>query len=216
MDNSKPLWADQEEPTTFGLPRQRFGAYPAYPPASPPRVTMSEALQQMAAGAAADAADFQKRLEVARAKDDAAYQAARAAAAAEAHAEEVSVAERLERFAKLIATVEREITHNMPAGSPQLVVLLLRALYIHVERSYGYGTGSDPFANLIGGVEAIEREFGIELPKAATVALRTEDKRRRIQGWFKDGRLAGDSIVDAFIDQANYILMWALALMYDG
>jgi len=71
---------------------------------------------------------------------------------------------------------------------------------LHRSKGADYGSADDPFANL----RAAE-SFGI--PNWQGVAIRMEDKMRRIRAFCRKGELANESIEDSFLDLANYAML---------
>ena len=76
---------------------------------------------------------------------------------------------------------------------------------LHKRKGADYGEDADPFANL----RAAEA-FGF--PAWQGVALRMEDKMRRIRTFIKKGELQNESLEDSFLDLANYAML-GLALL---
>ena len=71
---------------------------------------------------------------------------------------------------------------------------------LHKKKGEDYGEDLDPFANL-RSAEA----FG--LPAHIGVLVRMEDKMRRLRTFAKKGKLANESVEDAFLDLANYAML---------
>lgn len=71
---------------------------------------------------------------------------------------------------------------------------------LHRKKGADYGTDSDPFANL----RAAE-DFGLE--PWLGVALRMDDKMKRIKAFVRNGNLQNESLADSFIDLANYAML---------
>lgn len=71
---------------------------------------------------------------------------------------------------------------------------------LHRKKGADYGTDDDPFANLRAA-----GEFG--LPPWVGVALRMEDKMRRIKAFIRKGQLENESVEDSLLDLANYAML---------
>lgn len=93
-------------------------------------------------------------------------------------------------------------------GDPRFHACLKEMGDLHDERQKGYGTKTDPFAN----VRASEG-WGISPWMGAMI--RGCDKIRRLQTFAQTGELAGERVEDAFLDLANYAVI-ALVLYREG
>lgn len=69
---------------------------------------------------------------------------------------------------------------------------------IHDQKQEDYGTEEDPFNN----VRASAREWGVTPWFGAM--LRATDKVKRLQTFYRTGRLTNESVIDAFNDLAVY------------
>lgn len=71
---------------------------------------------------------------------------------------------------------------------------------LHRRKGADYGIVDDPFANL----RAAE-DFGI--PSWVGVALRMNDKMKRMQAFVRNGKLVNESVEDSLLDMANYAML---------
>lgn len=88
----------------------------------------------------------------------------------------------------------------MPKGDPRFHAKLQVIGDLHDKKQEDYGRETDPFAN----VRASE-QFGI--PGWLGSIMRANDKMVRIQKFALDGKLANESVKDAFMDLAVYSLI---------
>lgn len=86
------------------------------------------------------------------------------------------------------------------AGDPRFHAALKEMGDLHDERQRGYGTKTDPFAN----VRASEA-WGV--PAWQGAMIRGCDKIKRLQTFAATGQLAGEKVEDAFLDLANYAII---------
>lgn len=97
--------------------------------------------------------------------------------------------------------------HDM-TGDPRFHAVLKEMGDLHDERQRGYGTPTDPFAN----VRASEA-WGI--PAWQGAIIRACDKIKRLQTYATTGQLSGERVEDAFLDLANYAAI-GLVLFREG
>lgn len=77
-----------------------------------------------------------------------------------------------------------------------------------LKKGQDYGTATDTFAN----VRATE-DFGV--PAYIGAAMKCADKLKRLQSFYRNGRLENESIEDAFLDLAVYAAI-GLCLYREG
>ncbi len=86
------------------------------------------------------------------------------------------------------------------AGHPAYLALLDDMRELHLRKSADYGTDADPLANYRSANEfAVSAWVG--------VMLRASDKMQRIKRFACSGRLANESVEDAFMDLAAHALI---------
>lgn len=87
-----------------------------------------------------------------------------------------------------------------PPGDPRFHAVLKEMASLHDERQQGYGTSSDPFANI-----RASEAWGI--PAWQGAMMRGCDKIKRLQTYAETGILSGERVEDAFLDLANYAVI---------
>lgn len=98
------------------------------------------------------------------------------------------------------ATVPGEVQ-----GDPAFLAILDEIRAMHLKKSADYGTAADTFANFIAS-----EQCGID--PAHGVWVRTLDKVQRINKYWRDKRLANESLEDSLLDLASYAMI-QLALL---
>ena len=83
---------------------------------------------------------------------------------------------------------------------PGFLEVLEEIRRLHLSKGQDYGTPDDIFANVRASAE-----FGI--PAWLGVAIRMNEKLRRIKSFVANGRLQHESIEDAFLDLASYAII---------
>ena len=81
---------------------------------------------------------------------------------------------------------------------------------LHDKKQRDYGTDADPFNN----IRASAKEWGI--PAWVGAMLRATDKVRRLQKFADAGKLANESVIDAFDDLAVYAVIARVMYEEDG
>lgn len=90
-------------------------------------------------------------------------------------------------------------------GDPRFLALLDSARELHCKKAADYGSGEDPLANI-----RASEEIGIPAHKGAW--LRAKDKVRRIDNFYKNGKLSNEGVIDSLVDLAAYCYIAAILL----
>lgn len=99
----------------------------------------------------------------------------------------------------------RQLEELVAKAHPTFARYVGEILKLHGSKGHDYGTQADTFANV-----RTAEDFGLR--PSLGVAMRMNDKMRRIQSYYKRGSLKHESVRDAFLDCANYGLI-ALCLL---
>jgi len=84
--------------------------------------------------------------------------------------------------------------------NPAFHKLLEEIAELHDSKNTDYATTADPLANLKDCVRMGQ-------PPIMGVAIRLQDKMRRIENFFSNGHLKHEAVRDSFIDLAIYALL---------
>lgn len=82
-------------------------------------------------------------------------------------------------------------------GDPRFKDMMWDILLLHARKQADYGTDEDPFANV-----RASQDFGI--PAWIGVAIRMQDKMRRLMTMARKGTLTNESLLDSFQDLSVY------------
>ena len=84
--------------------------------------------------------------------------------------------------------------------NPKFHELLKEIADLHDTKNNDYATPEDPLANLKDCVRMGQ-------PAVMGVAMRLQDKMRRIENFFSNGHLKHEAVRDSFVDLAIYALL---------
>ncbi len=82
-------------------------------------------------------------------------------------------------------------------GDDRFKDMIWEILLLHARKQKDYGTSEDPFANVRAATD-----FGV--PAWIGVAIRMNDKMRRLMSMARKGKLNNESLLDSFQDLSVY------------